>query len=121
MQKYTEQELIRRNKLETYKSMGVEPFAKAHNLKDMLYSDDIVSKYDKFTKEELHEKEFKVALSGRIMTMRGPFILIQDYHSKIQLYFNKKEHEELAKLVDTFDIGDIVYAEGSVMKTKQEL
>nr|WP_322959305.1 lysine--tRNA ligase [Mycoplasmopsis canis]WQQ12681.1 lysine--tRNA ligase [Mycoplasmopsis canis] len=117
MQKYTEQELIRRNKLETYKSMGVEAFAKAHNLKDMLYSDDIVSKYDKFTKEELHEKEFKVALSGRIMTMRGPFILIQDYHSKIQLYFNKKEHEELAKLVDTFDIGDIVYAEGSVMKT----
>ncbi|SYV97904.1 lysyl-tRNA synthetase, partial [Mycoplasmopsis edwardii] len=117
MEKYTEQELVRRNKLNLYKELGIEAFAKADNLKELKYSDEIEKEYGSYSKEELHDKNFEVALTGRIMTMRGPFILIQDYHSKIQLYFNKKEHENLVKLVDSFDLGDIIYAEGYVMKT----
>ncbi|WP_322949906.1 lysine--tRNA ligase [Mycoplasmopsis cynos] len=117
MEKYTEQEIIRRNKLATYSELGIEPFAKAYGLKELKYSDEIENEYQAFSKEELHKKNFEVALTGRIITIRGPFILIQDYHSKIQLYFNKKEHEELIKLINTLDLGDIVYAEGTVMKT----
>lgn len=117
MQKYTEQELVRRNKLQAYKEMNVEPFAKANGLKEVQYSDYIIKNYESYTKEQLHDSNNEVAVAGRIMTMRGPFILIQDYHSKIQIYFNKKEHESLATLVNTFDIGDIIYVEGSVMKT----
>ncbi|ATO30557.1 lysine--tRNA ligase [Mycoplasmopsis bovirhinis] len=117
MQKYTEQELVRRNKLQAYKEMNVEPFAKANGIKEVQYSDYIIKTYESYTKEQLHDSNNEVAVAGRIMTMRGPFILIQDYHSKIQIYFNKKEHESLATLVNTFDIGDIIYVEGSVMKT----
>ncbi|WP_426461269.1 lysine--tRNA ligase [Mycoplasma hafezii] len=117
MQKYTEQEEIRRKKLDFYKEKGVEAFAKAKNLKELSYSDDLAKKYEGVTKEELEEQNIPVAITGRIMTMRGPFILLQDYHGKIQVYFNKKMNEQLTELVNTFDLGDIIYVEGTVMKT----
>ncbi|AKA50184.1 lysyl-tRNA synthetase [Mycoplasmopsis gallinacea] len=116
-QKFSEQELVRRNKLNFYKENNVEAFAKADNLKPLSYSDEIKSKFESFSKEELEEKQHQVNLTGRILTMRGPFILLQDYHGKIQVYFNKKAHPELAKIVDSFDLGDIVYVEGTGMKT----
>ncbi|WP_036464022.1 lysine--tRNA ligase [Mycoplasmopsis sturni] len=116
-QKFSEQEQIRRNKLNQYAEMGVVPFAKATWLKKLSYSDQIKTAVDSYSKEELHEKEIPFNISGRIMTMRGPFILVKDYHGKIQVYFNKKEHEELAKLVNTLDLGDIIYVEGNAMKT----
>ncbi|MFV8477342.1 lysine--tRNA ligase [Mycoplasma sp. Z355B] len=118
MEKYTEQEQIRRNKLDFYKENNIEAFAKADGLKELTYSDQIEAKYNALSKEELDEQAIPVAITGRILTMRGPFILLKDYHGKMQVYFNKKEHsEELAKLVVSFDLGDIIYVEGLVMKT----
>ncbi|WP_036452459.1 lysine--tRNA ligase [Mycoplasma buteonis] len=117
MQKLTEQEEIRRKKLDVYKENKIEAFAKAKNLQKMEYSDELAQKYEAISKEELENKHIETAISGRIMTMRGPFILLQDYHGKIQVYFNKKMDENLTKLVDTFDLGDIIYVEGIVMKT----
>ncbi|MHA3825798.1 lysine--tRNA ligase [Mycoplasma sp. Z463D] len=118
MEKYTEQEQIRRNKLDFYKENNIEAFAKADGLKELSYSDDIEAKYNEYSKEDLDEKAVPVAITGRILTMRGPFILVKDYHGKMQVYFNKKEHgEELSKLVASLDLGDIIYVEGSVMKT----
>ncbi|MFV8474754.1 lysine--tRNA ligase [Mycoplasma sp. Z631] len=118
MEKYTEQEQIRRNKLDFYKENNIEAFAKADGLKELTYSDQIEAKYNALSKEELDEQAIPVAITGRILTMRGPFILLKDYHGKMQVYFNKKEHsEELAKLVASFDLGDIIYVEGLVMKT----
>ncbi|MFV8414325.1 lysine--tRNA ligase [Mycoplasma sp. VS428] len=118
MEKYTEQEQIRRNKLDFYKENNIEAFAKADGLKELTYSDRIEAQYNALSKEELDEQAIPVAITGRILTMRGPFILLKDYHGKMQVYFNKKEHsEELAKLVASFDLGDIIYVEGLVMKT----
>ncbi|MFV8470830.1 lysine--tRNA ligase [Mycoplasma sp. HF11B] len=118
MEKYTEQEQIRRNKLDFYKENNIEAFAKADGLKELTYSDQIEAQYNALSKEELDEQAIPVAITGRILTMRGPFILLKDYHGKMQVYFNKKEHsEELAKLVASFDLGDIIYVEGLVMKT----
>ncbi|MFV8418394.1 lysine--tRNA ligase [Mycoplasma sp. VS299A] len=118
MEKYTEQEQIRRNKLDFYKENNIEAFAKADGLKELTYSDRIEAQYNALSKEELDEQAISVAITGRILTMRGPFILLKDYHGKMQVYFNKKEHsEELAKLVASFDLGDIIYVEGLVMKT----
>ncbi|QNM93644.1 lysine--tRNA ligase [Mycoplasma sp. Pen4] len=118
MEKYTEQEQIRRNKLDFYKENNIEAFAKANDLKELSYSDDIENQYKDFSKEDLEENPKHVAITGRILTMRGPFILLKDYHGKIQAYFNKKQHsEEVQKLVASLDLGDIVYVEGTVMKT----
>ncbi|MEA4162838.1 lysine--tRNA ligase [Mycoplasma sp. 4404] len=118
MTKYTEQEQVRRNKLNFYKENNIEAFAKADGLKERSYSDELVSKYENVSKEELEQNPVSVAIAGRILTMRGPFILIKDYHGKIQAYFNKKEHDEsINTLVSSLDLGDIIYVEGNVMKT----
>ncbi|MEA4276359.1 lysine--tRNA ligase [Mycoplasma sp. 21DD0573] len=118
MTKYTEQEQVRRNKLDFYKENNIEAFAKADGLKERLYSDELASKYENVSKEELEQNPVSVAIAGRILTMRGPFILIKDYHGKIQAYFNKKEHDESVNaLVSSLDLGDIIYVEGNVMKT----
>ncbi|WAM09253.1 hypothetical protein ONA24_04070 [Mycoplasmopsis cynos] len=72
MEKYTEQEIIRRNKLATYSELGIEPFLKGFmGLKELKYSDEIENEYQAFTKEELHKKNFEVALTGRIITIRA--------------------------------------------------
>lgn len=115
--KYSEQEIIRRNKLNFYLENKVVPFKLSNGIKDIEYSSILNKKYKEFTREQLEEKSTKTSVAGRIMSMRGPFILIKDYHGKIQVYFNKKEHLELAKIVETFDLGDIIYVEGTVMKT----
>ncbi|TDV24366.1 lysyl-tRNA synthetase class II [Mycoplasmopsis mustelae] len=120
MQKLTEQEIIRRNKLQIYTNMNIEPFAKVDDLKKLTYSDEIEKKFSNISKIELDESKISVNVAGRILTMRGPFILIKDYHSKIQIYFNKKVDEKLAKLFETFDIGDLIYVEGIVMKTNTD-
>ncbi|WP_324672738.1 lysine--tRNA ligase [Mycoplasma sp. 888] len=118
MTKYTEQEQVRRNKLDFYKENNIEAFAKADGLKERSYSDELASKYENVSKEELEQNPVSVAIAGRILTMRGPFILIKDYHGKIQAYFNKKEHDEFVNtLVSSLDLGDIIYVEGNVMKT----
>ncbi|MBN3534856.1 lysine--tRNA ligase [Mycoplasma procyoni] len=115
--KFNEQELVRREKLNKYKELNVNPYAQALDpISDNSVS--LIVKYYTFTKEELEQKQFKASVVGRIMTHRGPFIVIKDDESKTQVYFSKKENEELAKLVETFDIGDIIFASGTVMKTK---
>ncbi|QDF65169.1 lysine--tRNA ligase [Mycoplasma nasistruthionis] len=119
MENHSEQELIRRKKLDFYKENNVEAFAKADDLKSLSYSVDLEAKYNQFSKEELAEANHEVAIAGRILTKRGPFILLKDYKGKIQAYFNKKEHDEtVAKIVDSFDLGDIIYVAGTVMKTQ---
>ena len=51
------------------------------------------------------------------MIARGPFLVLKDAKGTIQAYFNKKENETLAALVDSFNIGDILWVRGPVMKT----
>lgn len=117
MQKHTEQELVRRAKLKKYEELGIQPFSTADGLKKLHLSDSILMKCFPLTREELEEKQVKVAVSGRIIAIRGPFLVIKDYDHQNQIYFNKKLDENQTKLYDTLDIGDIIYVEGIVMKT----
>ncbi|UWD34458.1 lysine--tRNA ligase [Mesomycoplasma molare] len=112
---FNEQELIRRKKLETYKEMNINPYSQAGEISDNSVS--LLVKYHSYSKEYLHNKNFTASVVGRIMTKRGPFIVLKDQEAKTQIYFNKKENIELSKLVETFDIGDIIWVKGFVMKT----
>lgn len=118
MRKFTEQENIRRMKLDFYKENNIPAYQKAYDLGILENSSDIRNEYENFEKDALTGMKVKKNVAGRIMTMRGPFIVIKDKLGTIQLYFNKKEHEELAKLVSTLDLGDIIWASGTVMKTQ---
>ena len=113
--KFNELELTRRAKLEKYKEMGVDAWSSAPKFSDN--SKSLAEKFDKFSKEELHDKKETASVVGRIMTTRGPFVSCKDSEGNIQAYIAKKEFPEIGDLVKTLDIGDIVFFSGEVMKT----
>nr|WP_318024133.1 lysine--tRNA ligase [Mycoplasmopsis gallinarum] len=118
MSKYTEQEQIRRNKVEENTEKNINSFKKAYNLGNLEYSNQIINEFADKSKEELEVEENIKYIAGRLMIKRGPFLVIQDYKGRIQAYFNKKELPQYTELVDKLDIGDIVWIKGIVMKTQ---
>jgi len=86
---------------------------------------DLFSQFQDSSKEELENESVKVAVAGRMMSRRvmgkASFAHIQDMSGKIQLYVKR---DDLADGVynDGFkkwDIGDIVGATGTIMKTNK--
>ncbi|CAM9148269.1 lysine--tRNA ligase [Mycoplasma marinum] len=113
--KFTEQEQIRRNKLNKYEEMGIKPYA---SKKDFSHtSKTLEEEFSQFSKEELHDKKNIASVTGRIMGTRGPFIIAKDPSGQLQAYIAKKEFPEMAELVKTLDTGDYIWFEGEVMKT----
>jgi lysyl-tRNA synthetase, class II len=82
-------------------------------------------KYDDKTKEQLEAEPVKVAVAGRMMSRRimgkASFAHLQDMSGKIQLYVKRDDLPE--GVYNTgfkkWDIGDIVGATGTVMKTNK--
>ena len=115
----SEQEQVRREKLENIKSLGINPYpAELFPVSD--YSSDIKNDFKENT---------KVVLAGRLMSRRiqgnASFAELQDSKGRIQLYFNRDEiclgedkthYNELYKKL--LDIGDIIGVEGKLFKTK---
>ena len=118
--KFSEQEIVRREKLQDLIDLGIDPFGQRYDITH--YSSQITAEYDQFEKEELSEKEVTVKVAGRIMTKRGQgkagFMHIQDRDGQIQAYVRKDTiGEEAYELFKKGDIGDIVGIEGTLMKT----
>lgn len=115
----SEQELVRRDKLNKIKELGIEPYPAE------LYP---VSNYSADIKNEF-KIDKNVIIAGRLMSRRiqgnASFAELQDSKGKIQLYFNRDEicsgedksyyNEFYKKLLD---IGDIIGVEGILFKTK---
>ncbi len=117
---YTEQELVRREKAEKLRSLGLDPFGDRYD-RDSLAS-DIKEKYKDLTHEELESMDEHAKVAGRIMFIRkmgkASFFSIQDKSGKIQIYISINDiGEEDYTLFKTADIGDIVGVEGKIMKT----
>ena len=117
--KLTELEQIRRAKLSKYAELGINPWSKKMDFSDN--SQTLIKKYQKFTKDELNNKKDKASVVGRIMTKRGPFIVVKDSLGVAQGYISKDLDNTLLDLVNTLDIGDIVRFEGEVMKTGTDI
>ena len=113
--KLNDQMLIRREKLEKIRALGVEPYGQKFDYDH--HASDIRQQAEELEKNETH-----VRLAGRIMIRRGQgktaFCVLRDQSGDIQLYFRKDELPEnewaLFKLVD---LGDILGVEGVVFKT----
>lgn len=79
---------------------------------------ELVASYGETDKETLENLKPQVKVAGRLIRMRGPFLVIQDVSEQIQLYFNPKElSEELQAEIKGLDLGDIVGVEGRVFRT----
>ena len=115
----SEQEIIRREKLNILRGMGINPYPAD------LYPVDHTSTEVK----ENYEKGKKVIVAGRIMSTRiqgkASFASLQDSEGRIQLYFNRDEicpgedktlyNEVFKKLID---LGDFVGVEGELFTTQ---
>ena len=115
----TEQEKIRREKLEELKKLGINPYPAELFPVDSL-SVDLLKNY---------KEDTKVIIAGRIMSRRiqgnASFAEIQDSKGRIQVYFNRDEicsGDDKTKYNTVYkkllDIGDIIGINGTMFKTK---
>lgn len=119
--KLSEQEKIRREKMEALKEKGIDPFGSAYKRTHL--SGQIRNEFGDLSREELEEKNVVVKIAGRIMTKRRMgklgFMHLQDKDGQIQVMVNKRVvGDEPYELFKACDIGDIVGIEGTVMKTE---
>ncbi len=120
MRELTEQEIVRREKMQELRNKGIDPFGEAFNITSN--SKEIKEQYDSYTTEELETKAIEVSIAGRIMTKRGKgkagFMHIQDKFGQIQIYVRLDNvGEEKYELFDKADLGDIVGIRGYVFRT----
>lgn len=118
--KLTEQERVRRQKMQDFIDMGIDPFGSAYHRTHK--TGDLVPVYKDKTKEELEELQIPVKVAGRIMTKRrmgkAGFMHIQDIDGQIQVYVRKDTvGDEAYEIYKKNDLGDIVGIEGVLMKT----
>jgi len=121
MREFTDQELVRREKAENIRNMGMDPFGQKFERTD--YAKDIKQKYESIDHEEFENMTDTATVAGRIMFIRkmgkASFFTIQDKTGKIQIYISINDiGEEAYDLFKTADLGDIVGVHGKVMKTK---
>ena len=121
MREFTDQELIRREKAEKLRNLGLDPFG--HKFERTAYANDIKEKYKDIEHDEFENITDEFIVAGRIMFIRkmgkASFFTIQDKTGKIQIYISINDvGEETYELFKSADIGDIVGVRGRVMKTK---
>lgn len=121
MREFTEQELVRRQKAEKIREMGMDPFGDAFLRTD--FAKDIKQTFKDVEHDEFDSRNDLVTIAGRIMFIRkmgkASFISIQDKTDKIQVYISINDvGEETYNLFKSADLGDIVGIHGKVMKTK---
>jgi lysyl-tRNA synthetase, class II len=117
---FSEQELVRREKMRKLTEKGVAPFGQAY--KQTHHTQEIINLFNEKTKEELVELNVNVAIAGRIMTKRemgkAGFLHLQDRDGQIQVYIRKDAVSELEfELFTSADLGDIIGIEGTVFRT----
>ncbi|WP_273858552.1 lysine--tRNA ligase [Photobacterium sp. GSS17] len=78
---------------------------------------DLQAQFGELSKEELEEAGNIVAVAGRIMAKRGPFLAIQDVSGRIQVYADKEVQKELKEKYSGLDIGDIIGVKGTLHKS----
>lgn len=108
--------LAKEKKLQAMLDAGVEPYP--HVFPRSHQAQELQDKYKDL--ESGVETEDKVAVAGRIMAMRnnGMFLDLTDASGKIQVFCHKDTmSEEELKVLEYFDIGDIIGAEGTIRRT----
>ena len=116
----TEQEIVRREKAEKIREMGLDPFGQRYERDS--FAEELKEKYKDTTHDEFENMDDTARVVGRIMFIRkmgkASFFNIQDKTGKIQIYISINDvGEESYTLFKTADIGDIVGVYGKVMKT----
>ena len=120
-ERLSDQELVRRQKVEKIKELGIDPFGEAYERSH--HSLDIIRLVEGKTSEEVEALNLNVSIAGRIMFIRkmgkASFFSIQDLKGKMQVYISINDvGEDSYNLFKMADIGDFVGVKGTVMLTR---
>ena len=118
---FSDQELVRRQKMEELRAKGIDPFGKAYHRTHR--SRQLRELFGDKTKEELEEINQHASIAGRIMSKRRMgkigFMHIQDRDGSIQVVVKKQVvGDDVYELFKASDLGDIIGIEGTVIKTQ---
>ncbi|MDO5393739.1 MAG: lysine--tRNA ligase [Mycoplasmatota bacterium] len=121
MREFSEQELVRREKSEKLRELGLDPFGQRYDRDS--FAADIKEKYASVDHDKFEEMTDTAKVAGRIMFIRkmgkASFFTIKDKSGSIQIYISINDiGEEAYNLFKSADIGDIVGVYGKIMKTK---
>ena len=121
MREFTDQELIRREKADKLKELGLDPYG--HRFDRTAFNKDIKEKYQDIEHDEFENINDEFTVAGRIMFIRkmgkASFFTIQDKTGNMQIYISINDvGEDTYNLFKTADLGDIVGVKGKVMKTR---
>lgn len=118
----SEQEIVRRQSLQTLRDMGIDPYPAAE-FPTNAFSTDIRSKF----KDEDEPRQVMIAgrLMGRRVMGKASFAEIQDSKGRIQVYVSRDEichgdNKDLYNVVfkKLMDIGDFIGVKGLVFRTQ---
>lgn len=106
---------VRREKLQKFKDIGINPFPYRFDRTHL--SSEIAAEFDR-----LSSSEETVRAAGRLISWRGhgktTFAHIQDVSGKVQIYARKDDlGEEAYGTLGLFETGDIIGVEGTVFRT----
>ena len=136
-QELSEQEIVRRQSLQTMREMGIDPYPAAEypvnawsvDIKDEYSQKEALLPVATEGEEPIQVKPWEVRIAGRLMSRRimgkASFIELQDSKGRIQVYvsrddINTAEQPEMYNIVfkKLLDIGDFIGIRGFVFKTQ---
>ena len=121
MQEHSEQVQVRFDKLAQMRLNQEQPYKNGVSPDSL--AQDLHHKFSEKTKEELEALHFQCSVAGRVMAVRdfgkASFVRLKDRSGVIQLFVQKEKLGESSfKKFKEWDIGDILFAQGVVFKTK---
>lgn len=120
-----EQVAVRKKKQQDWASKGIAAFPTAEGFQPKHTAAELHQKFGGLSREELEQNKeagsFSVA--GRVRLHRSfgksTFLSLFDRSGKIQIFTQKsKLPDEVYEMIKHLDLGDILYAEGPLFKTK---
>ena len=114
---------VRLEKLKILKEAGINPYTNGITPKH--FSKNLIEKYDALPKEKIESLKENFSLAGRVIAVRSfgkaGFLIIRDRTGEFQLFTQRgKVGEEGDLVLKTLDVGDIVFAEGPLFRTKTD-
>lgn len=115
---------IRRKKREDWKAKGLTPYPTAKNAQPEHLAASLHKKYGDLSREDLEANTSEaVSVAGRVLLHRSfgksTFLTLRDRSGRIQIFAQKTQlPEEIYQYIKTLDLGDVVYAKGTLFKTK---
>ncbi|MDF7637510.1 lysine--tRNA ligase [Leuconostocaceae bacterium ESL0958] len=102
------------------KDLAIDPFG--HRFERTALAADLHADYDRFTEEELAEKNVEVVIAGRMIAKRGAgkviFADLRDRSGKIQVYARRDDLGDNYPIIKRADLGDFLGIKGRMMKTE---